>query len=315
LPVDVPDFLKQSKTPFYNRLPVPEEYAGIFHMVLASLVLASMGGFVKILGKRLDPIEVVFFRNLVGVAFIGFSLLGKPIKNPGGKPGLLIFRGIAGTLSLYALFYNMANIGLGVAVTYLQTSPIFIAILAFAFLREKISKVGWLAVLIGFGGILLVFRPEMNFTLKTHILGIFNGFAAATAYTAIRDLKKYYDTRTIVLSFMIAGIILPVISMLIGSHWKAAGLDFLLAEFRWPIGIEWFWLLLVGITAMIGQLLMTKAYGEEKAGVVSTIGYINIPFALFIGILLGDPFPEVLTAAGILLIVASGVIISLRRNI
>jgi drug/metabolite transporter (DMT)-like permease len=284
-------------------------------MIFASFVFASMGAFVKVASRDLNSVQIVFFRNVIGIIFILSSLLRKPLKNNGGRFGLLMFRGISGTLALYALFYNMGEIGLGKSITFIQTAPIFIAIFSMMFLNERLSLPGWLAVFIGFGGILLIFRPDLTSRPLNNFLGIFNGVFAAAAYTSVRELKKHYDTRSIVLSFMSWGIILPLLSMLFAPFLDNQKFDFLVSPFVWPAGEQWFWLIMVGITAMLGQVYITKAYGEEKAGIISTVGYVNIPFAIFLGVLLGDPLPNLVEIAGILLIIISGAVISMRRNI
>jgi drug/metabolite transporter (DMT)-like permease len=284
-------------------------------MIFASFVFASMGAFVKVASRDLSSIQIVFFRNVIGIVFIVSTIISKPLKNKGGRFGLLMFRGISGTLALYALFYNMGDIGLGKSITFIQTAPIFIAIFSMMFLNERLSIPGWLAIFIGFGGILLIFRPDLNSNPLNNFLGIFNGVFAAAAYTSVRELKKHYETRSIVLSFMSWGIILPVISMLFAPFLNNLKFEFIVSPFVWPSGEQWFWLLMVGITAMLGQVYITKAYGEEKAGIISTVGYVNIPFAIFLGVLLGDPFPDFLEIAGIVLIIVSGAVISVRRNI
>ncbi|MFC2087379.1 DMT family transporter [Bacteroidota bacterium] len=288
---------------------------GILYMVIASIVFAAMGAFVKIVSRDLNSIIIVFFRNVIGIVLIGSTFFHKPLRKKGGRFGLLMFRGIIGTFALYALFYNVDKIGLGTTITYIQTSPIFIAVLSLLFLNERLSIWGWLAIFIGFGGILMIFQPSASSSVLYNSLGIFSGLAAAAAYTAVRELRNYYETRVIVLSFMIWGIILPLISMGLSLVIKNPELDFLITPFVIPRGIQWLWLLLVGATAMIGQVLITSAYREEKAGIISTVGYVNIPFALFFGILLGDSIPDLLAFLGILLIILSGGVISIRRNL
>ena len=273
-----------------------------------------MGAFVKIAGRDMSSVNIVFYRNVIGLVFILSTVIRKPLNNKGGRFWLLLFRGFVGTLALFALFYNMSNIGLGKSITYIQTSTIFVAVLSFIFLKEKLSIYGWMAVFTGFIGILFIFQPGFEGNLKTDILGIFNGLAAGAAYTAVRELKKYYDTRSIVLSFMGWGTILSLIFLLVSPFVNIKGMDFFFSPFQWPHGITWLWLLLVGITAMLGQVFITKAYGEEKAGIVSTIGYSNIPFAILIGFLLGDRLPDFYTFIGMLLIISSGVVIAIRRN-
>ena len=80
------------------------------------------------------------------------------------------------------------------------------------------------------------------------------------------------------------------------------------AEFVMPVGVEWGYVTAVGIFATMSQLLMTKAYELTKAGIVGTISYTNIVFAVVIGVMLGDPIPNVWTVLGIILVIMSGLI-------
>ena len=88
---------------------------GILFMLLASLSFAFMGGFAKSVSQILPPVEVTFFRNIFGVLIVGFSIYKSPLKQIGGKPLLLLFRGSMGFVALLAYFYIMAYIPLGEA--------------------------------------------------------------------------------------------------------------------------------------------------------------------------------------------------------
>lgn len=289
---------------------------GILFMLLASLSFAMMGGFAKVVSETLPPVEVTFFRNIFGVVLVGIAIYRVPLKQRGGKPFLLLFRGSMGFAALLAYFYIMAHIPLGEAVTYNKTSPIFVALFAYLFLNEKLHKSALLAVVIGFAGIVLVAQPEGGTFDKYDILGIFSGIGAALAYTSIRELRKYYDTRAIVMSFMGVGTIAPLILMLLTPYVEASeSLDWMFATFVMPQGVEWGYVTAVGIFATISQLLMTKAYELTKAGIVGTISYSNIVFAVIIGVMLGDPIPEFWTVLGILLVILSGLLVALPKGI
>lgn len=288
---------------------------GILFMLLASLSFAMMGGFAKVVSETLPPVEVTFFRNIFGVVLVGIAIYRVPLKQTGGKPFLLLFRGSMGFAALLAYFYIMAHIPLGEAVTYNKTSPIFVAIFAYLFLNEKLHKSALLAVVIGFAGIVLVAQPEGGTFDKYDILGIFSGIGAALAYTSIRELRKYYDTRAIVMSFMGVGTIAPLILMLLTPYVEASeSLDWMFATFVMPQGVEWGYVTAVGIFATISQLLMTKAYELTKAGIVGTISYSNIVFAVIIGVMLGDPIPEFWTVLGIILVILSGLLVALPKG-
>jgi drug/metabolite transporter (DMT)-like permease len=195
-------------------------------------------------------------------------------------------------------------------MTYSKTSPIFTAIFAWAFLHEKLPYKGWIAVFIGFIGIVLITQPSGVGFSKYDLLGVFSGVGAALAYTSVRELKSYYDTRAIVLSFMLTGTVGPLILFFISPYFDAPELDFLLGSFVMPKGIVWVYVVAMGVFATISQLLMTKAYGYTKAGIVGAVSYTNILFSILMGLLLGDSFPSFLTSIGIVLIVLAGIIVA-----
>jgi drug/metabolite transporter (DMT)-like permease len=258
----------------------------------------------------MSSLEVVFFRNLFGVLLIGYAVYKSPMTHKGGKPFLLFFRGFMGFLALLAYFYNIANIPLGDAVTYSKTAPIFTAIFAWFFLKEKLSASAWFAVFLGFGGILLIAQPNAIGFTKYDLLGIFSGVGAALAYTSVRELRNYYDTRAIVLSFTMVGTIGPIFLFILSEFIEMPELDFMLGRFVIPSGIVWLYVIGLGLLGTLSQYFMTKAYGETKAGIVGAVSYTNIVFAILVGLVLGDSLPSLITAFGIALIVIAGIMVA-----
>ena len=149
---------------------------------------------------------------------------------------------------------------------------------------------------------------------KTDWLGILTGVGAGLAYTSIRDLRKYYDGRTIVLSFMGLGTIGPIILMGMAPYYSGDTFDFMMAPFIMPKQDEWIIILLLGIVATFAQIYMTKAYSCAKAGIIGTISYSNIVFSIILGIILGDAFPDIWVLLGIILIVISGLLVSSKKD-
>jgi len=282
---------------------------GVLYMFMASFFFAVMGAFAKLSSESMSSLEVVFFRNVFGVALIGYAVVRAPMKHQGGKPLLLFFRGFMGFVALLAFFYNIAHIPLGDAMTFSKTSPIFTAVLAWLFLNERMSKMGWFAVFVGFIGIVLITKPTGFLFSKTDLLGIFSGLGAALAYTSVKELKKYYDTRAIVLSFMSVGTVGPLLLLAVSPYIDAPELDFMLGTFVMPSGIVWLYVTGMGLFATLAQVYMTKAYGESQAGVVGAVSYTNIVFSIGVGLLLGDALPDFITLFGIILIIISGILV------
>ena len=286
----------------------------IKYMLLASFSFALVGGFVKILGESMSSVEIVFFRNLIGLIIVSISIYKFPLKQVGGKPILLFLRGLIGFLALLMYFYNIANIPLAEAITFSKTSPIFTAIFAYIFIKEKLTIQSWIGVFLGFGGILFITGFDVTNLSKTDWLGILSGVGAGLAYTSIRELKNYYDTRAIVFSFMFIGTIGPIIIMILVEFFQSQTFDFILAPFVIPSWNDTIFLLALGIFATLSQVLMTKAYSLAKGGIVGTIGYTNIIFSIFIGMLLGDTFPSLTILIGIIFIVFSGFLVSYNKK-
>ena len=289
---------------------------GVLFMLLASLSFAVMGGFAKTVSQVLPPVEVTFFRNVFGVALVGFAIYKSPLKQIGGKPLLLLFRGTMGFIALLAYFYIIAYIPLGEAVTYNKTSPIFVAIFAYLFLNEKLNRWAIVAIILGFIGMACISLPPEGASFsKYSLLGIFSGIGAALAYTSIRELRVYYDTRAIVMSFMGVGTLAPILLMALSPYVEPPKyLEFMFDEFVMPHGILWIYLIVMGLSATASQVLMTKAYEYTKAGIVGTISYSNIVFALIIGVALGDPIPTPLKVLGIILVITSGLIVAFVKD-
>jgi drug/metabolite transporter (DMT)-like permease len=289
-------------------------YKGILFMLLAALGFSTMGGAAKALKGNFNAGQLVFYRNLIGLLVLVPLLFIKPPVQPGGKFFRLAFRGVMGTLALYTLLYCVLHLPLGTAMSYNLTSAIFIAIFSFFIFGEYHGMRVVVAVLLGFTGMLLIYKPIMHFPWYYHVAGLVSGIASAIAYITLGRLARYYDPRVIVLSFLVSGVIFPLISMLYQYTSGATPDGLLVISWQWPAGNEWFYILFMGLAALFGQFFVTKAYGCDKAGIVSVFGYSNIVFSVFIGMALGDAFPDWMSLGGICCIIISGTIIALKKR-
>jgi len=285
---------------------------GILFMLGSALISALNGALTKILSEDISALEIVFFRNLFGIAIILYTLKHTPPKLTGGKIHLLFTRGLFGFMAMILFFYTIAVIPLGEAITLNKTSPFFVSILAFVIMKEHLTRRIVFALFLGFLGTVFITKPfGMEFSF-VHILGVLGGFFAAAAYTTIKKIKDIYDSRVIVLSFVGVGTFLPACLFLFAPFVDAPkSLAFLFPEFivpnRWDI---WLLIVLMACISTLSQWLLTKAYSSKNLSVIGVISYTNIPFAIGFGVLLGDAFPDVLTFMGIGLIVLGGILVS-----
>ncbi len=286
---------------------------GILFMLLSALISALNGAVAKILAEDFSALEIVFYRNLLGVAMVLYTLKHTKPTLSGGKLHLLILRGIFGASAMVLFFYTITVIPLGEAITLNKTSPFFVSILAFYLMKEHLSKRAVVALLIGFIGIVLITKPFGLSISQAHFLGILGGFSAAAAYATIKKIKDIYDTRVIMLSFMGMGTLFPLVLFIL-SYWvqdPPEYISFLFSGISWHD--EWHLWFLIGFMSLIStisQWLLTKAYSLSKASIIGVISYTNIPFAIGFGWMLGDAFPDFWTFSGIGLIVLGGILVS-----
>jgi len=274
---------------------------GVLFMLLSAMIAALSGAVAKVLSDTMDPIEIVFYRNLLGVMILLYSFKKVSVSIDTTKLHLLFLRGFFGTVAMLMFFYTIATIPLGEAIILNKTSPFFVTILAYYLMKESISRNTIVALIIGFMGIILIIKPfGINISIE-HIYGVLGGFFAACAYATIKKIKDIYDARVIMLSFMGIGVIIPLLVFLF-THY---------AQFQMHASfLVWSLIALMAVLSTISQWLLTRAYSLSKASIIGVIGYSSIPFALGFGVMLGDSFPDLYGGLGIVLIVIGGILVS-----
>jgi len=274
---------------------------GILFMLLSAMIAALSGAAAKVLSETMDPIEIVFYRNFLGVMIILFTLKKVPVSINTSKLHLLFLRGFFGTVAMLLFFYTIATIPLGEAIILNKTSPFFVTILAYYLMKESISVNTILALVIGFIGIVLIIKPFGIEISIAHIFGVLGGFFAAAAYATIKKIKDIYDARVIMLSFMGIGVIIPLLLLLLTPY---SQFQIHTDPFVWSL------IALMAILSTASQWLLTRAYSLSRASIIGVVGYSSIPFAVGFGIMLGDSLPDMLTFIGIALIVLGGILVS-----
>ena len=281
-------------------------------MLLSAFISAMNGALTKILSEDMPALEIVFFRNLIGIFLILYALKHTPPKLHGGKFYLLFTRGFLGFSAMILFFYTITVIPLGEAITLNKTSPLFVALLAYYLLGEPLSKRTALALFIGFLGVVFITKPFALSLSYEHILGVLGGFFAAAAYTTIKKIKDIYDSRIIVLSFVGVGTLLPALLFTLAPFVESPkALSFLFPTFILPSTLSlWLLIAFMALISTLSQWLLTKAYSSSNLSIVGVISYTNIPFAIGFGFMLGDDFPGTLTFFGIALIILGGLLVS-----
>ena len=117
------------------------------------------------------------------------------------------------------MMYSICNISVmsyGILYVFYYASPIFLALFRVIFIHQKVSIKVWIAIFLGFSGIILISNPQnIHLSLWGLSIGIYSGIGAALAYLSVAELAKNYDPRIIIGSLMFSGSILSLLTQLV----------------------------------------------------------------------------------------------------
>ena len=279
-------------------------------MVLAAFFFATMGVGVKVASGSFNTVELVFYRGVVSVIFMGLVMRARrtPLYTP--VPMMHAWRSVIGVLSLGAWFYAIAHLPLATAMTLNYMSGVWVAafVVGGALLYGQPQRQGPLmaTVLASFCGVIMMLRPTLDQNqLFAGLVGLLSGMGAALAYLQVTALGKVGEPegRT-VFYFSVGSVVAGVLGIAFTglTPW---------AEVTWQAAS---WLVPIGVLASLGQWCMTRAYSRSSTLLVANLQYSGIVFAAFYSLLLfGDQIP-LLGWAGMGLIIASGLTATVLRS-
>ena len=267
---------------------------GIIYILLSALFFSIMAAFVKSV-PELPLTEKMFFRNLVGLIAVSFTVFRKKIKLKPQKPTLMFLRSLFGLIGVGLYYAALERLPLANAVILNKLSPFFVMVFAVFFLKEKVNRPQKVALLIAIVGALFVVRPSLDYSLLPGVLGLLSAAFAGAAYTVIRKLTAYDPPILIVFYFCLFSSIVLLPFMAIEG-------------FVVPDILEFLSLIGIGVSALIAQLFMTNAYQYAPASELSIYSYSDIIFSFMIGLVIWFELPDVLSLFGGVLIVLGGIV-------
>ncbi len=272
---------------------------GVSYMMASALGFSVMSVLVKVASQRLPTGEIVLARAVVTLV-ISYAMVVRAGLHPWGtnKRGL-VFRGVLGFGGLTFYYLAIAHLPLADATTIQNTTPLLTAVLAWWILRESIGWSTAFAIACGIGGVLLIVHPS---GAGLDPLGVGVALAAATtsaiAYVTVRQLSRTERPLVIVFYF-------PLVATPLAVPWAVA---------TWvtPQPIDWLLLVAIGIATQVGQVFLTMGLALEKAGKATSVGYLQVAFAMFWQWLVFDAPPTAWTIGGAALIVAGTIAVASR---
>ena len=268
----------------------------MFFMLISTMAFALMSVAVKQL-TFVPLFQKVLFRNAVSliVAFVVIKKSRTPLFGKLKNQNFLLARSFLGLAGVSLIFYAISKLTLADSSIFMRLSPVWVTIFAALFLKESISKIQIIALLLAFTGAVFVIKPGLDFTLLPALAGLLASVCAGAAYTLVSHLKTKERPETIVFYFSLVSVFVT--------------LPITYFRFYTPSLVELTFLILTGIFAAIGQLTLTNAYRLSRASDVSVYNYTGILFATLLGFFIWGEIPDLLTILGGVLIIISGILI------
>jgi drug/metabolite transporter (DMT)-like permease len=283
-----------------NSMPI-----SVWYMLLSALGFALMAACVKSVSTYGIPVlEIVAARAIVS-AFISYvDIKRKKISLWGNNKPLLIARGTVGAVALIFVYYAVTSLPLAEATVLQYLHPVFTAVLAVIFLKEKVQRSTLLCIVVSLLGLGVMVSPNihlsgselsnMPYSWLSIGAAVLGAFGSAVAYVLVKKLTKTEDSSVIIFYFPFVS--LPIAIVLLGS-------DFVMPSLP-ALGL----LLFVGIFTQVGQVGLTKALHSADANKATAYAYVQVVFSVLIGWFWFSEVPLITTLIGGALVISGALI-------
>lgn len=268
----------------------------IMIMCAVSLIFAVQDGLSRVLGGAYSPVFIVMLRFWFFALFVVVLVA----RQPGGlrrairskHPGMQIFRGVLLVAEVVVMVEAFVRLGLVETHAVFTAYPLLVAALSGPILGEKVGWRRWTAIGIGFVGMLIVLQPGSGVFTPAAILPLIAALMFAIYGLATRYVSR--DDPSMV-SFFWTGISGAVAITLIGI-W----------DWHWLAPIDWFWMLLLCLTAVAGHYLLIRAYELAEASALQSFAYTQLVWASLIGVLFFGESLRMNVVIGACVVVSAG---------
>lgn len=281
----------------------------VLTILLAIFLFDIMGAVIKLLGERYSPQQLSVFRNLFGLlpslAVLWYSKdwqnAGRPLILKQWKLGLA--RGAFVVLAQFCFYLSLTKLEFATASTIAFSGPIFVTALSIPILGHTVGLWRWLAVGIGFAGVVMVMQPGS---------GIFNWYAilplgAAFGYASISVSARLFDESVPTALINIYAIVAAVVG--------SAILTLMTSGFT-PIASteDWYWLIAIGVAGGAAVFCLISAYRMTEPSNLSPFEFFGIPFSFALGWYFFAEAPIDRLMPGVLFVIGGGLLIVWRER-
>ncbi|GAC1607129.1 MAG: DMT family transporter [Ramlibacter sp.] len=269
-------------------------------MLMAFAFFTVMTTLIKLVGGRVPLPQILIVRQLVMtcilVAVVGHAL---PSVLRTQRPGLQLMRGMFALGAMLCGFSALVKLPMAEATALGFSQVLFVTLLAIFVLREGVDARRWIALAVGFCGVVVMLRPSGAALSGYALLAIAGALFGAGITVTVRVLGQSEKTETIL--FWQGGFILLALAGPAIYFWVP------------PTAAEWALLIGLGVVGTAGQWAITRAYQVGEASALAPLDFVRLLLATASGYLVFSEIPGGVTIVGAALVVG-GAILTLRRN-
>ena len=269
----------------------------------AFLMFTVMNMFAKVLSENHSVIEIAFYRNLIAcLPFLItiFAFGRREILVIRSKPSLVGIRAVIGTISLVTTFAAYSLMPMADTTALLFTASLFIPVLGVIFLRESVGPWRWSAIAMGFIGVIIMSHPSGDVNILGVMVALFAAVLHATLQIILRYLSRYESPETISFYFFVIGVFLTALPL------PFIAVRPTLAEIPLLVG--------VGLSGAAAQWLLSIAFRNAKAAVVTVFNYSSIVWAALFGWMIWNDWPVPTVIAGAAIVIISNILMIWRES-
>jgi drug/metabolite transporter (DMT)-like permease len=265
---------------------------GILWISMGTIAFALNDVCVKQLGRKFDPMEIAFFRYLVGFVILSpvFWRMGKEGLAT-ARPGIHFLRLVMACIAQIGVFMSLIHLYLADATAISFSRPLFTTIVAVILLSELVSRKRWVATGIGFIGVIIMVRPGHDGYDPIALIAVGAAMTFAVANVLIRMMSTTEPPNRILFYYHLGGTLVFVGPTI--WFWSQ------------PVGVEWLLLAAIGALTTIGMIGFVRGFSAGESNAVGPMEYIRLIYAALLGFYIFAEVPDIWTAVGATIIVGS----------
>jgi drug/metabolite transporter (DMT)-like permease len=284
---------------FYHKLS--QNSQGIFFAILTCFLVSVLVAVVRHVSEHFHVFFIVMMRNIFGLMFFMPKICHdyKDIFRT-KKLHLHIFRNVNGLIAMFIWFYVVTLLPLSEAVSITFVVPIITTLAAMFFLKEKVTKKTWIAILIGFVGVLIIIRPGFREFKIAYILALLSTAMWSISNVIIKMMTDTEKPKTIVAYMSLIMMILSI--------------PFALPYIKPLTCDDIFWFAVLGVVSSLSHLSMSVAYSKTDLSIVQPFDFTRLIFTALIAYFAFGEIVDIWVVIGSLVILFGVIVVAPKRK-